>query len=204
MKPKIISICGSPRKDGNTAVLLSEALKGAGDYGAETEEIFLLDYNIGFCDGCEKCYVNDGRKIGECSLKDDMTNYLVDKIYHCDGLILGTPSYWSNVSAIMKNFIDRMIVFTYDRGDCGPAPRLHSGRKAMLYVVGAVSYRVSSFGGVHYLPFQAMNCICTFANIEVVDFLTASSVDQPGDIQQQPDLLRQAYTQGKNFAAMFS
>ena len=69
MKPKILSICGSPRKDGNTAVLLHEALKGAGEAGAETEEIFLLDYNIGFCDGCEKCYVNDGREIGETAVR---------------------------------------------------------------------------------------------------------------------------------------
>ena len=166
MRPKIISICGSPRKDGNTAVLLNEALKGAGEAGADIEKLFLSDYDIKYCDGCEKCYVNDGKEIGECSINDDMTKLLVPRIFECNGLILGTPSYWSNVSALMKNFIDRMIVFSYDRGDCGPAPRLKPGKKAMLYVVGAVSYRVSSFGGVHFLPLQAMSIICKFLNIE--------------------------------------
>lgn len=201
--PSIIGICGSPRKDGNTALLLNTALKGAGAAGANTEMVFLADYNIGYCDGCEKCYVDDGKEIGECSINDDMTKVLVPKIYTCDGLILGTPSYWSNVSALMKNFIDRMIVFTYDRGDSGPASRLKPGKKAMLYVVGAVSYRVSSFGGVHYLPFQAMNIICMFNNIEVVDFLTAAGVDKPGDMLAQPDIVERAYKQGQDFAAMF-
>ena len=203
MPPFILSICGSYRQNGNTDGLLKKALRGAEQTGARTENIHLSDYAIEFCRGCMNCFKNDGLEVGQCSIKDDMTKIIVPKILECDGMILGTPSYWSNVSGLMKNFIDRMLPFTYNHGGCEPSPRLKPGKKAMLYVVAGVSHRVSAFEGIHYLPFETMRIYFRSSNIEVVDCLIASDVERAGDIDHQPELLEQAFEQGKSFASMF-
>jgi multimeric flavodoxin WrbA len=125
---------------------------------------------------------------------------VIGKTMDCNGLILGTPSYWSNLSGRMKNFIDRMLALTYNRGGCEASLRLKSGKKAMLYVVAGVSYRVSSFEGIHYLPFETMNIFMRAANIQVVDYLAAAEVEKAGDIFYQPEILKKAYSQGVEFA----
>ncbi|RLG84048.1 MAG: flavodoxin family protein [Thermoprotei archaeon] len=105
MKPKIILINGSPRKYGNVAKLLKIAEKGIIDAGGEAEVIHLCDYNIKPCMGC----VSDDQKICKfpCIIDDDF-NKIGEKILRAQGLIIGTPIYWYNVSGILKNFIDRL------------------------------------------------------------------------------------------------
>ncbi len=196
----IIAVCGSYRKNGNTDILLKEAMLGAQNAGASTEIIYLSDYNISFCKGCLTCFNEAQGQVGKCCINDDMTNIIVPKIFKCDGLILGTPSYWSNLSGYMKNFIDRMLVFTYNHGGCEPSPRLEKGKKAMLYVVAGVTYRVSSYEGIHYLPLETMKIYLRSANIEVVDYLTASEVEGKGDVLSQPEIMKKALSQGFELA----
>ncbi|MEM5879463.1 MAG: NAD(P)H-dependent oxidoreductase [Candidatus Aenigmatarchaeota archaeon] len=101
---KVIGICGSPRK-GNTEFLLREALKAAEEKGAETELILLREKRIEFCDGCSKC-----EKTGICHIIDDMQE-VYEKLEEADAIILGSPNYYDNVSGLMKNFIDRTLVY---------------------------------------------------------------------------------------------
>ena len=98
---KIIGICGSPRK-GNTEFLLREALKAARKKGAETELILLRKKKIKFCKGCDDIC----SKTHRCVIRDDMDE-IYEKIKSANVLIIGTPTYFDNVSGIMKNFIDR-------------------------------------------------------------------------------------------------
>ena len=98
---KIIGICGSHR-DGNSDWMVKKVLEGSKNKGAETEIIFLRNLNIKFCDGCDSCF-KTGRG---CHIKDDMQE-LYKKLLKADAIILGTPNYFKNVSAIMKNFMDR-------------------------------------------------------------------------------------------------
>ena len=111
---KIIGVISSPSRYGNTAVLVSEALKSAKEKGAEIEEIFLPDYNIDFCKGCFNCM-----KIGKCIIKDDF-EMLKEKLMKSDGIILSSPVYGMTMNARMKNFlVDRMgmlIVYTSGLG----------------------------------------------------------------------------------------
>ena len=98
---KILAINGSHRAGQNTAKLLSLALEEAQARGAETELVELSELNIEYCSGCNRCL---GKPM--CSIDDDMTQ-LKEKMLEADGIILGSPDYFSNVTARTKCFIDR-------------------------------------------------------------------------------------------------
>jgi multimeric flavodoxin WrbA len=110
---KIISVMGSPTKDGNTCVIAREVMRGSSDSGAEVEEIFLGEYNIEFCKGCISRNVkNHCMATGSCIINDDL-NMLKKKLYNADGIILASPSYGLMETARMKNFIaDRIGMYT--------------------------------------------------------------------------------------------
>jgi multimeric flavodoxin WrbA len=99
---KILGLNGSERKLGNTEILVKEALMGAEEEGAQVEMLRLTDYNVLPCDGLAPCVFGNSR----CNLQDDF-NYIVDKIFEHDGLVLGTPCYILESTAIIKQFIDR-------------------------------------------------------------------------------------------------
>lgn len=109
---KILGVVGSPRKRGNTSILVQEALKPFALNNISTTLIHLSDYDIQDCDGCEGC-----RKTYRCTVADDMQK-LYPLILESDALILGSPAYFYNVSAHMKAFIDRCYCFeAFDEED---------------------------------------------------------------------------------------
>lgn len=98
---KILSINGSRRKKGNTEFLIQSLLAPAKKGGAQIESIFLGDYNIGACTGCEGC-----SSTWECIIKDDFAQ-VVKMVDEADGIVLASPTYWYSVTSDMKRFIDR-------------------------------------------------------------------------------------------------
>lgn len=102
---KILGIVGSPRKKGNTDILVDRILDGAKDAGADVKKIHLKGLTIKECDGCYACWKN---KV--CPKKDDM-NDLYPVIESADVIIFGTPVYWFGPTALLKAFIDRLIYF---------------------------------------------------------------------------------------------
>lgn len=100
---KILAISCSPRREGNTELLLAEALQGAQDEGAEVELYSVSGKTIEQCDGCGTC-----REAGECHIKDDMQE-LYQKMLEADGIIFGTPVYFYSMAAQAKTIIDRTI-----------------------------------------------------------------------------------------------
>ncbi|MDS0525266.1 flavodoxin family protein [Clostridium sp. SHJSY1] len=105
---KVIAINGSPRKNKNTATLLTKALEGAASYGAETELIHLYDQKYKGCISCFSCKLKDGKSYGKCALKDDLTPVL-EKISNADAIILGSPIYFSSVTGTMRSFLERLL-----------------------------------------------------------------------------------------------
>jgi multimeric flavodoxin WrbA len=105
MMKKILGIMGSPRRNGNTHVLLSRILEGAESAGARGDILFLDDLAIRECNGCHCCW--EGKK---CSKDDDM-NSIYPRIIESDGIVFGTPVYWYGPTALMKGFIDRFVYF---------------------------------------------------------------------------------------------
>lgn len=105
---KILGLNGSERRLGNTEILVKEALMGAEEEGARVEILRLTDYNLMPCDGLAQCvFGNTG-----CILKDDF-NFVMDKIFESDGLILGTPCYILESTAIIKQLIDRAFSINF-------------------------------------------------------------------------------------------
>ncbi|HHY61187.1 MAG TPA: flavodoxin family protein [Clostridia bacterium] len=99
---KILAINGSPRKGKNTALMLQTALEAAAELGTATELLELSDFNLRFCTGCNACL-----RQTTCAITDDDNAYLHAKMLEADGIILGSPCYFGNVTALMKNFMDR-------------------------------------------------------------------------------------------------
>lgn len=105
---KIIAVNGSPRKNWNTNILLNEALEGAKSAGAETQLIDLYSLNYKGCISCLACKVKNGKSLGRCVVNDELKPVL-DAIDKCDGLILGSPIYLSDVTSMMRAFLERFI-----------------------------------------------------------------------------------------------
>lgn len=112
---KIIAINGSARKNWNTHALLNSALEGAQSVGAQTELIHLRDLNFKGCRSCFACKLKGSPSLGRCAYADDLRPVL-RKIDDADGLILGSPIYLSQVSSMMRAFLERLI-FQYSNFD---------------------------------------------------------------------------------------
>jgi len=108
---KILGLNGSERKLGNTEILVKEALMGAEEEGAQVEMLRLTEYKVLPCDGLAPCVFGNTR----CNLQDDF-NFIVDKIFESDGLVLGTPCYILESTAIIKQLIDRAFSVNYRSG----------------------------------------------------------------------------------------
>jgi multimeric flavodoxin WrbA len=107
---KVLGIVGSPRKNSNTDIMVTEALKAAAKNGAETQKLYLTDFDLKPCDGCKTCF-----ETGECHVSDDLMK-LYNQVKTADGLVLGSPVYFHHVTAQMKLFIDRAGYLNLARG----------------------------------------------------------------------------------------
>ena len=101
---KVIGINGSSRKDGNTAIAIKKVFNILENAGIETELIQLAGETITGCTGCYGCFIN---KNNQCVNKSDIINECIEKMHSADGIILGTPVYFADVTAGMKALIER-------------------------------------------------------------------------------------------------
>jgi multimeric flavodoxin WrbA len=131
---KVVAFNGSARKDGNTAILIRHVFKKLEAEGIETELIQLSGSKIHGCIACMKCFENKNQR---CSVKDDNANYCIEKMLDADGIILGSPTYFANVSTEMKALIDR----------AGMVSRANSDMLARK--VGAAVVAVRRAGAIH-------------------------------------------------------
>jgi len=94
---KILYISGSPREKSNTDYLLKLALSITGG-----QFVKIIDYQVKPCNACWAC-----QKLGKCTIDDAMSNVIIPLLLNCDGIVLGSPIYFNNVSAQLKAFMDR-------------------------------------------------------------------------------------------------
>ena len=97
----VVGISGSPRDSGNTALLVQEVLKGI---EGKTRFISLAGLDIHLCQNCHRCF--EEKRI--CVIEDDI-QWILQEIETCNALVLGSPCYFSNVSAQLKMLIDRSV-----------------------------------------------------------------------------------------------
>ncbi len=186
----ITAVIGSPHKNGNTAVLTREVLKGARDKGAEIREIFLPDYRIEYCKGCLGKTGVLCLSTGYCNINDDV-NELRAILLKSDGIVYASPSYGIMPTAMMKNFIvDRTgMYFAYTSALAGK------------YFVG-----ISTCGGIgagKVAKELAYSYTSGFhANAHTTGFLGVKVGH--GKIEEFPAELKKAYKLGEKLAADIS
>jgi multimeric flavodoxin WrbA len=181
---KILGVVGSPRKNGNTHILVSRILDGAKDEGASTEIIFLGDLSIRECNGCYSCW--KGR---QCSKKDDM-NKIYPKIIQSDVIIFGTPVYWYGPTALMKCFIDRFVYF-----NCPENRAKIRGKSAVI----AVPFEEENPKTADLLV-KFFEKSLRYLEMKLVGKILVPGVSGRGDILKKGELLEKGYRLGRKIA----
>jgi multimeric flavodoxin WrbA len=113
-----LAVNGSPRKGGNTETLLKEVIETLDEAGWNTELIQVGAKKIRGCIACFKCFENKDLR---CSVKNDIFNEVMEKMLKADALILGSPTYFTDVSAELKALLDRsgLVALANDRAFAG-------------------------------------------------------------------------------------
>lgn len=137
---KVTAFNGSARKNGNTATLIGNVLEVLKENGIETEHVQLGGSHLKGCIACYKCFEKQNRR---CSVKDDYLNEALEKMESSDGIILGSPTYFANVSTNTKSLIERAGLVAKANNDM-------FARKA-----GAAVVAVRRSGAIH--TFSAIN-----------------------------------------------
>jgi len=101
---KVVGFNGSPRKDGNTFILINKVFQELEKEGVETEIVQLSEKEIHGCIACYKCTENKDKR---CAVKNDAANEYIEKMVGADGILLGSPVYFIDVTPEMKALIDR-------------------------------------------------------------------------------------------------
>ena len=190
-KMNIIAFCGSPRKNGNTELLLNETVRGIEDSGSTAQVFYLNVMNIKACQDCGGC-----NETGTCVFEDDM-DLIYDAIRKADRIILASPIFFFALSAQAKLMIDRCQNFWCEkyllkkRVEAGKF-----GRKGLLLLVGGMKKDI----GVTSSEACAKAFFRTIS-VPEHDTLFYLKVDQKGDILQHPTALKDAYEAGKKLAA---
>ncbi len=181
---KILTVVGSPRKGGNTDILIAKTAAGAEAAGAQVETVRLGELHIRECDGCHAC--GRGRP---CSKDDDM-RHIYPKIGEADALVFGTPVYWYGPTALMKGFIDRFVYF-----NCAVNRPLVRGKRA---AVAIVLEETSESTWRPVIEFFRMSL--AYLEMELAETIVVPGVGEKGAIRRQPQRLEEAYCLGARLA----
>ncbi|NLG65728.1 MAG: flavodoxin family protein [Actinobacteria bacterium] len=182
---KVVAFNGSSRKDGNTAILLRYVLGELEQAGVETELVQLAGTRLSGCAACLKC--RDTKDM-TCAIKNDVVNACIQKMVAADGILLGSPVYFADVTATMKALIERAGYVT--RGN----------HCALRRKVGAAVVAVRRGGAVH--TFDSINHFFQISEMVVVGSSYWNlGVGQPiGAVEEDAEGIQTMRTLGQNMA----
>lgn len=182
---KVLAINGSARKGGNTANLIQTVFKELEAEGIETEMIELSGKKVRGCIACMKCFKNKDRR---CAVDNDFMNECIEAMDKADGIILGSPTYFANVSTEMKALIDRS----------GMVARSNDDMFARKVGAGVVAVRR---GGAMQV-FNALNSLFMIGQMIVPGshYWNVGRGLVPGDVLKDDEGLETMQYLGKNMA----
>jgi multimeric flavodoxin WrbA len=182
---KVIAFNGSVRKEGNTSILLNLVLDELKAEGIQTELYSLAGKPIQGCIACYQCFEKKNRR---CAVEKDIINECIAKMDEADGILLGSPTYFADVSAGMKALIER----------CGMVGRAN----ADLYSrkVGAAVVAVRRAGGIHV--FNSLNYFFTISGMIIPgsSYWNLGIGRQPGEVNNDAEGVQTMKNLGKNMA----
>jgi multimeric flavodoxin WrbA len=182
-KQKVLIINGSPRKNGNCSILIQSLIEGVSEKGGISETIYLQELKIAPCNACDACRKN---KTKDCIIEDDMAP-LYFKVAQADAIVFATPTYWFNISAQTKLFIDRLYAVKNEE-----VYALTGKKIAIVLTYGDKD--IFSSGGVNAL--RSFEDICTYVNAPLTGIVHASA-DKAGEIKNSPIKIQEAFELGK-------
>jgi len=182
---KVIAFNGSARKQGNTAMLLGFVLEELKNEGIETEIYDLAGKTVKGCIACYKCFKNKDHR---CVVCDDAINECIEKMEGADGILLGSPTYFADVSAAMKALIERSGMVARANGDMFK-------RK-----VGAGVVAVRRAGAIHV--FSSLNYFFFIGQMIVPgsSYWNLGIGRQPGEVNSDAEGVQTMKDLGRNMA----
>lgn len=173
---KILALIGTPRKRGNTDLLVNQILKGSREKGHRCKKLYLYDYEILPCMDCRDCKKGDY----VCTLNDGMKK-IYPKIEKADLIIFGTPNYWNGPTGKMKLLIDRMRPFV-------PSKKLKNKKWVVVSPSGEGPKSCR-------LLVEMLRLSCGYLEMKFVGKILAKAY-QKGEIQKNQKILKKAYDLG--------
>ena len=184
---KVLGIAGSPRRGGNTDLLLDEVMKGAASKGAEVKAIILNDLNIAPCQHCDACLVQ-----GSCKTQDDM-QMMYRELEQADRIVLASPIHFMSVTAQMKTMIDRCQCL-WARKYILKIPPLGNKRERKGLFISVGGRKAPNL----FAPALAtVKALFNTLDIRYAGELVFPGIDEKGDIIKHPDALHQAFLTGQ-------
>jgi len=182
---KVVAFNGSARKDGNTAILIRYVFQELEKENIETELFQLAGSRIHGCIACMQCFENKDQR---CSVTDDVANQCIEKMLAADGIILGSPTYFANVSTEMKALIDR----------AGMVSRANNDMLARK--VGAAVVAVRRAGSIHV--FNSMNHFFFIGQMIVPgsSYWNLGMGRQKGEVEKDDEGIQTMKVLGRNMA----
>jgi multimeric flavodoxin WrbA len=182
---KVIGFNGSARKEGNTSILIQKVFDELEAEGIETKLVNLGPQSVNGCLACMKCFEN---KDGHCVQVKDSLNAWLDEMAAADGIILGTPVYFANISGQIKCFMDRAWMVARANGN------LFSRKVGAAVVAARRAGTVSAF--------HALNNYFTIAGMVVVGstYWNMGYGREKGETLQDAEGLQTMANLGKNMA----
>lgn len=182
---KVVAFNGSPRKEGNTRILLETVCGELEKEGIQTEIIQIGGKQVHGCTACMKCFEN---KDNRCIIDNDFVNECIEKMIEADGIIIGTPTYFTDVSVEVKALIDRAGFVAIANGG-----KLH--RKA-----GAAVVAVRRAGATH--AFDTINHLFGISGMFTVGstYWNVGMGLQAGDVKGDAEGLETMKNLGQNMA----
>ena len=182
---KAIAFNGSARKDGNTAMLINHVLRELAAEGTETEFVQFAGKGVSGCIACHKCAE---LKDGTCAIKDDAVNEWIGKMMAADAIILGSPVYFSDLTAGMKGFIERAGMVSRTGGDL------------LKRKIGAGVVAVRRAGAIH--AFDTMNHFFLITQMIIVgaNYWNIGIGRNIGEVESDTEGIETMRVLGKNVA----
>jgi multimeric flavodoxin WrbA len=182
---KVVAFNGSPRQDGNTARLLRYVLAELEREGIETELVQIGGKPVHGCTACGKCFETRDLR---CVIDADFVNECIEKMAEADGILIGSPTYFADVSTETKALIDRA-------GFVAMANDYLFARKA-----GAAVVAVRRAGGIHV--FDTINHFFGISSMFTVGstYWNIGMGLEPGDVDDDGEGIRTMRTLGRNMA----
>jgi len=182
---KVLAINGSARLGGNTAIMLNTALAVLAAAGIETELVQLGPKALQGCIACYKCFENKDQR---CAVDDDRMNGYIEKMLAADGILLGSPTYFADVTTNMKALMDRSGMVSRANGDM------------LQRKVGAAVVTARRGGAIH--TFDTLNHFFFIGQMIVPgsSYWNIGYGREPGQVSGDDEALATMRTLGQNMA----